>query len=274
MTTPDPNKQAIIKAPSRAVAKARSNMASRALASVQVKTNSIGMKLKLIPAGEFLMGSPESEPERDDDELQHRVRITKPFYLCVYTVTQSQWKSVMGTEPWEGEEYVKEGPDYPAIYVSHDEAVEFCRELSSREGATYRLPTEAEWEYACRARSQTAYSFGDTAEQLEQYAWFEENADEVGEEYAHRVGQKLPNSFGLYDMHGNVWEWCSDWFEEYPSGEVTDPKGPSSGFYRVIRGGGWTSPAENCRSAYRNRLLPSDRYDYYGFRVSLSPSGK
>ena len=132
MTTPDPKKQSIIKAPSRAVAKARSNMASRALASVQVKTNSIGMKLKLIPAGEFLMGSPESEPGRDDDETQHRVRLTKPFYMQTTTVTQSQWASVMGTEPWLGEDYIKQGPDYPATYVSHDEAVEFCQVVGAR----------------------------------------------------------------------------------------------------------------------------------------------
>ncbi|MDE0874383.1 MAG: formylglycine-generating enzyme family protein [Acidimicrobiales bacterium] len=275
MTTPDPDKQSIIKAPSRAVAKARSNMASRALASVQVKTNSIGMKLKLIPAGEFLMGSPESEPKRRDREVQHRVRITKPFYMQTTTVTQSQWMSVMGTEPWEAdEEFVKQGSDYPATYVSHDDAVDFCRKLSARENATYRLPTEAEWEYACRARSSAAYSFGDNAEQLEQYAWFHENAGDVDEEYAHRVGQKLPNSFGLYDMHGNVLEWCSDWFEENVSGEATDPTGSSSGSYRVIRGGSWNFTAELCRSAFRSGRDPSFRYFNLGFRVSLSPSGQ
>ena len=273
--TPDPNKQAIIKAPSRAVAKARTNMASRALASVQVKTNSIGMKLKLIPAGEFLMGSPESEPGRRNNETQHKVRITKPFFMQTTTVTQSQWMAVMGTEPWAGEDYVEEGPDYPATFVSHDDAVDFCSELSSREGATYRLPTEAEWEYACRARSQTAYSFGDTAEQMEQYGWFDENDRGVGEEYAHRVGQKLPNAFGLYDLDGNVWEWCSDWFEEYPSGPVTDPTGPAEGSRRVLRGGSWSNSAVLCRSAIRFGHEPSSRdYDYGGFRVSLSPSGK
>ena len=274
MTTPDQNKRSIIKAPSRAVAKARTNMAMRALASVQVTTNRIGMKLKLIPAGEFLMGSPESESKRGDDEVQHRVRITKPFYMQTTTVTQSQWMSVMGSEPWVGEDDVKQGSDYPATYVSHDDAVEFCQQLSARENATYRLPTEAEWEYACRARSSATYSFSDTADQLEQYAWFAENAREVGEQYAHRVGQKLPNAFGLYDMHGNVFEWCSDWSEKYANGELTDPTGPVEGLARVVRGGSWYGTACRCRSASRGWGLASLPSEHDGFRVCLSPPAK
>ena len=275
VTESDPKKQSIIKAPSRAVAKARSNMASRALASVHKTTitNSIGMQLKLIPAGEFLMGSPETEPGRQPYETQHRVRITRPFYLGIHTVTQSQWTSVMGSEPWVGEARFNIGTDYPATYVSHDDAVEFCSKLSSREGATYRLPTEAEWEYACRAGTKTAYSFGDTAGQLEQYAWFCENAFEVGEQYAHRIGEKLPNAFGLYDMHGNVWEWCSDWFGEYLGGTLDDLAGllVSSASHRVYRGGCWASFAEVCRSAYRGWLVPSSRsLDRFGFRVVMS----
>jgi len=274
--TPDPKKQSIIKAPSRAVAKARTNMASRALASVQVKTNSVGMQLKLIPAGEFLMGSPESEPKRRHRwEGQHRVRITKPFYFGVYSVTQSQWMSVMGTEPFAGEPLGKVGSDYPATCVSHDDAVEFCHKLSELENAPYRLPTEAEWEYACRARSSAAYSFGDTADQLEQYAWFDASSNRVGERYAHRVGQKLPNAFGLYDMHGNVYEWCSDWYGLYPVETVDDPPGPSSGSIRVRRGGSCHSPAECCRSAHRVRTRVGNdhrRYNHSGFRVALNPS--
>ncbi len=248
-------------------------MASRALASVQktTVTNRIGMKLKLIPAGEFLMGSPESELERRENELQHRVRITKPFYMGVYTVTQSQWISVMRTEPWAEKTYIQQGSDYPATYVNHYDAVDFCHKLTELENAPYRLPTEAEWEYACRARSSAAYSFGDTADQLDQYAWFRENAFELGEEYAHRVGQKLPNAFGLYDMHGNVWEWCQYWHGDYPNGPVSDPKGPASGLFR---GGGWNCFAKSCRSASRGRREPSIRRGLHGFRVSLSPSGK
>ena len=154
-------------------------------------TNYVGMHLKLIPPGEFLMGSPASEAGRNGDESQHRVRITQSFYIQTTEVTQGQWKSVMGTEPWKGKPYKKEGADYAASYVSHDDAVEFCRKLSARDGTTYRLPTEAEWEYACRSGTESSYSFGDSFDQLGQYAWFDDNAVELGEQYAHRVGQKL-----------------------------------------------------------------------------------
>ncbi len=234
--------------------------------------NSIGMKLALIPGGEFLMGSPASEVGRYDDESQHRVRITKPFYIQTTEVTQGQWKSVMGTEPWKGGSCVKEGADYPASNVSHDDAVEFCRKLSARDGATYRLPTEAEWEYACRSGTESSYSFGDSGAQLGQYAWFFTNVWGIGEKYAHRVGQKRANDFGLYDMHANVLEWCSDWHGDdyYDSSPPNDPTGPSEGSFRVDRGGGWGSSADFCRSADRYRLSPSDRNDFLGFRVVRS----
>ena len=138
--------------------------------------NSIGMVLVPIPAGEFVMGSPETEPGRQDDEVQHQVTLTKPFLLGVHEVTQGQWQAVMDTTPWKGENYAKEGDDYPATYVSWNDAVEFCRKLSEKEGLEYRLPTEAEWEYACRAGTTTAYSFGDDASELGEYAWYRENA--------------------------------------------------------------------------------------------------
>ncbi len=238
----------------------------------EVITNSIGMKLALIPGGEFLMGSPASEVGREDDESQHRVRITNPFYIQTTEVTQGQWKSVMGTEPWKVGPDVKEGADYPASNVSHDDAVEFCRKLSARDGATYRLPTEAEWEYACRSGTESSYSFGDSGAQLGQYAWFFTNVWGIGEKYAHRVGQKRANDFGLYDMHGNVFEWCSDWYGDdyYDSSPPNDPTGPSEGSFRVDRGGGWGSSADFCRSADRYRLSPSDRNDFLGFRVVRS----
>ena len=171
-------------------------------------TNSIGMKLKLIPAGEFQMGSPANEEDREDDEHHHRVRITKPFYLGVYEVTQGQWEAVMETRPWSDKGYVKEGPDYAASYVSWDAAREFCELLSKREGKTYRLPTEAEWEYSCRGGTTTAYHFGNNASRLGEYAWYDVNASDVDEQYSHRVGQKKANPFGLHDMHGNVLPWC------------------------------------------------------------------
>jgi formylglycine-generating enzyme required for sulfatase activity len=245
--------------------------------------NSLGMKLQLIPAGEFMMGSGKSAAEiaklfdSDADYYkaehpQHRVRITEPFYLQTTEVTQGQWRSVMGTEPWKGRDYVKEGSDYAASYVSHEDAVAFCRRLSAREGVKYRLPTEAAWEYACRGGGQTSYSFGSSEGQLGPYAWFEENAWDLDEKYAHVVGQKLANGFGLYDMHGNVWEWCSDWYGEDYYGESpgNDPKGPSGGSARVNRGGSWLLSPQSCRSAYRSRLTPSYRGSGLGFRVLRS----
>ncbi len=181
------------------------------------------MEFKLIPAGTFLMGSPDSEEGRDDDERQHEVTITRDFYMGVTEVTQSQWQQVMGTTPWKGQENVIEGDDVAASYISWNDAVEFCQRLSQQEGRTYRLPTEAEWEYACRAGSTTAYSFGDDASQLEQYAWYFDS------EPAHPspVKQKSPNGFGLYDMHGNVWEHCQDWYSSSYGALASDQSSPS-----------------------------------------------
>jgi formylglycine-generating enzyme required for sulfatase activity len=239
--------------------------------------NGIGMKLTLIPAGEFQMGSPDSEPDRDDDETRHLVKITKPFYLAVHEVTQQQYEKVMGARPWQGKDYVKEGPDYPAVYVRHGDAVEFCRRLSEQEGVEYRLPTEAEWEYACRAGTTTAYSFGDDEAKLGQYAWYYKNTWDIGERYAHRVGQKQPNRWGLYDMHGNVWEWCQDWYGPYGSEKVvSDPLGPAQGYGRVLRGGSFYNPTSYVRSAYRVNNQPGYRLNVsFGFRAArtyhLSP---
>jgi len=234
--------------------------------------NSIGMKLKLIPAGEFMMGSPESEEERDNDETQHRVKITKPFYMGIHEVTKSQWKAVMGTEPWSGYTYMKEGANYAASYLSWEDAVEFCKKLSSRDGRTYSLPTEAQWEYACRAGTATAYCFGNSSSSLGTYAWYYGNASDVDEEYAHEVGQKRPNAWGLYDMHGNVWEWCQDWYDNdyYENSPGSDPRGPSSGSRRVFRGGSWRLNPRYCRSAYRYSDSPENRNFILGFRVTIA----
>ena len=159
--------------------------------------------------------------------------------------------------------------------MSWDDAVEFCRRLSDlpaekEAGNVYRLPTEAEWEYACRGGTTTKYSFGDDDSELGDYAWYRENSDGK----THPVGSKVPNALGLHDMHGNVWEWCQDWYGDYPSGSVTDPSGATSGSSRVLRGGSWDYTAVDCRSAYRGRVSPSYRDYSNGFRVSLSPSGK
>ena len=229
-------------------------------------TNSIGMELVLIPAGEFMMGSAES----DDEKPQHKVRITEPFYFGVTEVTQGQWEAVMGTRPWSGSNYVKEGSDYPATSVRWVDAVEFCTKLSLKEGVTYRLPTEAEWEYACRGGTTTVYHFGDDASRLSEYAWFSDNAKKVDEKYAHRVGQKKANPFGLYDMHGNVYEWCADRYDsDYYEGSPTDdPTGPTTGSSRVLRGGAWDYNAQVCRSANR-RSRPRNAQSVNGFRIVL-----
>jgi len=238
--------------------------------------NTIGMKLVLIPAGTFTMGSPASEKYRRDNETQHQVTLTKPFYMGRTEVTQGQWKKVMGTEPWKREYYVpKKKDDYPAVYVSWDDAGEFCKKLSSMEGKVYRLPTEAEWEYACRGGTTTAFSFGndDSAQWVvSKYAWwgrFEPNGNAKDEVYALGVAQKWPNPFGLHDMHGNVWEWCSDWYGAYPSDPLTDPRGPDSGAFRVSRGGCWSNALGYLRCAFRSDYAPEYRDDNYGFRLVL-----
>ena len=240
-------------------------------------TNSIGMKLKLIPAGEFMMGSPEDEEYRGNDEQQHRVRITKPFHLGTTEVTQGQWQQVMGSQPWSGGEGVKEGSDFAATYVSWDDAMEFCSKLSEKEGQTYRLPTEAQWEYTCRAGSRTAYNFGDSHDDLSDCAWWggilgDGNCQD--EQYAHLVGQKRGNAWGLYDTHGNVWEWCHDWYGEgYHEGlSKDDPTGPTTGSYRVYRGGAWYGNAWICRTANRDWNAPDIRDSRLGFRVALIPA--
>ena len=235
-------------------------------------TNSIGQDLVLIPAGSFQMGSPEGESGRSSDEgPQHRVEITKAFYMGRTEVTQGQWRGVMGTEPWKESSFAQEGEQNAASSINWDDATEFCRRLSQREGKTYRLPTEAEWEYACRAGTTTRFHFGDDESQLGEYAWFYGNADSIGEDYAHSVGQKKPNPFGLYDMHGNVDEWCGDWFDSdyYASSPLRDPRGPSSGSSRVLRGGSWYDAPNLVRCALRYGSTPGNRSDLFGFRVVL-----
>lgn len=232
----------------------------------------LDVKFCWCPSGSFKMG---------DDESQVNVTLSQGYWLGQTEVTQGLWQQVMQTTPWSGKIYVKEGVTYPATYVSWEDANEFCEKLTERERAagrlpndwSYRLPTEAEWEYACRAETTTAYSFGDNAQDLGQYAWFAENADDVGEEYAHTVGTKRPNTWNLHDLHGNVWEWCQDIYaEKLPGGR--DPLVTSGDSFRVLRGGGWRVSAWYCRSAYRLWFDPSIRFNYLGFRLALSPSDR
>ena len=257
-------------------------------------TNTIGMELIDIPAGTFTMGSPAGEKDHQPDEEQVAVTLTKSFWLGKTEVTQGQWQAVMSTEPWKGQQFVQADKDCPATLVSFFDAVEFCETLTDLErkagklkaNEEYRLPTEAEWEYACRAGTTTAFSFGDESK-LNSHAWWggfdlvallkdelKAGPGNAGrEQYAHKVGLKKPNPWGLYDMHGNVFEWCSDWYSEKLSGG-TDPVGPEGGSFRVIRGGSWRYYPGGCRSAYRYDLVPSDRYDGLGFRVARSQSAQ
>jgi formylglycine-generating enzyme required for sulfatase activity len=225
-----------------------------------------------IPAGSFTMGSPENEANDEEYENQVQVRITKPFRLARTVVTQGQWREVMSTEPWRYEGLNKDscGDDFPAVRVSWDDAMLFCQTLTDLERETgrltatqsYRLPTEAEWEYACRAGTTTAYSFGDDPSLLDEYGWYGENADGM----LRAVAEKKPNPWGLFDMHGNVWEWCGDWYKAILAGG-DDPVGPSAGSLRVFRGGHSGLPASYCRSASRDAVGPGLRVECHGFRV-------
>ena len=257
------------------VATVKKQMTPAQLALGDPFVNSVGMLLAPIPAGTFMMGSPETEKGREfngsssSSEQQHKVTITKPFYMQTMEVTQGQWKAVMGTEPWKGKGCVKEGPDYPVSYVIWDDAVAFCKKLSEKEGKTYRLPTDAEWEYACRAGTKTTWSFGNDEKVLGDYAWYTENAADIGERHPHQVGLKKPNAFGLYDMHGNVSEWCHDYYKKnyYKKSPEQDPQGPASDDSHVLRNGAWNFITRSTRSAWRRSGLRDIRMNNIGFRL-------
>ena len=296
----------------------RSHFGAEPTAPPEEITNSIGMKLALISVGKFLMGSPKDEKERYSVEEQHEVSITKPFYLGVYVVTQGEYEKVMGNNPsycspqGYGKDSVKDMDtgQFPVERVSWDDAVAFCKKLSElpeekKAGRVYRLPTEAEWEYACRAGTKTAFHYGDSLSSKQ--ANFDGNDPYGGADkgpYLARtakVGSYAPNAFGLYDMHGNVWEWCQDWYDEnyYKNSPREDPPGPAQTSYRVfrggireviaaikewwkpaqtsyrvVRGGGWDNDGRDCRSAGRYRDEPGNRNGGgLGFRVAAVQSG-
>ena len=254
-----------------------------------------------IPAGTFTMGSPDTEPNRDSDETQHSVTLSA-FYMGKYEITQEQYEAVMGNNPSRFDDNPATGEiqgKRPVEQVSWYDAIVFCNRLSIKEGLNpvysvkaggteidwetvnapasnnadwdavvcdwnangYRLPTEAEWEYACRAGTGTAYNTGDTIN--DNTGWYYENSNGM----THEVGKKPANAYGLYDMHGNVWEWCWDWYGNYSSAAQENPKGASSGSFRVDRGGDWNFFAGYLRSAHRGYFNPSDRYNGIGFRV-------
>lgn len=230
---------------------------------MEIVANSIGMKLVWILAGEFLMGDITRDARDSYVMSVHKVKLTKGFWMGVHQVTQSQYQAVMGNNP----SHFK-GENNPVEQVSWDDAVEFCKKLSKKEGRIYTLPTEAQWEYACRAGSTTEYSFGDSESNLGEYAWYKKNSNDK----THPVGTKKANKFGLYDMYGNVCEWCLDLSCAYPEETSVDPEGPKSSPKRVLtdrilRGGSWFCPPSNCRSAIRYWASPKNRQSSCGFRV-------
>ena len=224
-----------------------------------LKIGEIEIGLVWIPAGEFEMGSPTTEGGRYDDEKLHHVKLTKGFWTSETETTQALYKEVMGTNPSENK-----SDELPVECVSWDDAVKFCEELTKRlpSGMTATLPTEAQWEYACRAGTKTAFCYGESVD-----------SDKMN---YHSSGAKAvkscpPNPWGLYDMHGNVWEWTSDYFGDYPTGTAIDPTGPNSGSYRAARGGCWKCGlARDCRSAQRGRYYPFFRFDFLGFRFVIT----
>jgi formylglycine-generating enzyme required for sulfatase activity len=230
----------------------------------------LDLELVSIAAGTFTMGSPAKVGRFSNEVPQTEVTISKSFWLGKTEVTQGQWESLM-----EGNPSSFKGPDLPVESVSWEDAMAFCEKLTQREreadrlpeGYVYTLPTEAQWEYACRAGTTTRFSFGDNDSDLGDYGWYNLNSRNS----PHPVGEKLENSWGLYDMHGNVWEWCRDWYGNYPGGTITDPAGHDSGSSRILRGGAWGGDAESCRSAYRDANRPVSAYESYGFRLALIP---
>jgi formylglycine-generating enzyme required for sulfatase activity len=219
----------------------------------------ISMAFIRIPPGTFMMGS----EEYDDEKPVHQITLTRGLWLAATQTTQAQWRAVTGKNP----SYFKGNADLPVEQVSWQDCMKFVGALASAapEGLQFDLPTEAEWEYACRADSTTAWSFGDHESGLDDYAWFYGNSDGK----THPVGQKRPNAWGLYDMHGNVWEWCRDWYGRYKAGPVRDPQGPRSGEYRILRGGSWAGDPRYTRSAIRYRGVPSYRGYCVGMRAVL-----
>jgi formylglycine-generating enzyme required for sulfatase activity len=220
-----------------------------------------------ILAGSFNMGDDTVTPS---DEIPVRpVTITQDFYMGKFEVTQKEWVEVMGTTPWldgggQPKDFVRVGDDYPATYVTWDDVQAFI----AAKGPNYRLPTEAEWEYACRAGSETRFHYGDNPGVLGVYAIYRDNSWDEGRRYPHIVGLKLPNAWGLYDTHGNVWEWCHDWYAPYQYEDQTDPTGPPTGEARVIRSGSFRDISDSCRSAKRDFRSPTFfKFADLGFRL-------
>jgi len=225
-------------------------------------TDALAQAFALIPAGSFTMGSPSGEDGRSSEESQVEVSLSQPFWLAKTEVTEAQWEAVMGSNPSEFK-----GPNLPVENVSWEDAQAYLTKFNEKgvlpDGWKFALPTEAQWEYACRAGEKGPYSGGT----LDEVGWYGDNSGTQ----THEVGQKKPNAWGLHDMHGNVWEWCADWYEDTLKGG-SDPAGPSSGDPRVSRGGSWRNDASPCLAARRLGLRPGLRVNGLGFRPALVPS--
>ncbi len=236
------------------------------------------MEMVWVEPGTFIMGLTEEQEELlqdkndwiKDERPAHEVTISRGFYLGKFEITQAQWQSLMGTTPWSEGIHLEVNPTHPAAYISWYDMQEFIATMNEdADEELYRLPTEAEWEYACRAGTTTLWSSGDSEVQLGEYAWYGPNAFNVGLTYAQPVGTKLPNPWGLYDMHGNLFEWVQDWFgaNHYRQSLRVDPRGPATGFVCVVRGGCFSADGENLRSARRESFHPGDRSYGIGARI-------
>ena len=235
-------------------------------------TNSIGMTFVLLPSGSFKMGSPTNEPGRYSNEDQHDVILTNNFFMQTTEITQGQWKSIMGTNP---SYFSNCGDNCPVEEISWNDVQDFISKLNQKENTSiYRLPTEAEWEYAARAETTTPFAFGNCLDT--DHANYDGNypLDDCSKGIYRAktipVGNLQKNNWGLYDMHGNLWEWCQDWYGSYPTTIVTDPMGATSGTSRLLRGGSWIIHARYCRSANRSSLTPVNRFKLYGARLAAS----
>jgi uncharacterized protein (TIGR02996 family) len=232
-----------------------------------VLAKGVEMRFSFIPPGSFLMGSPEDEQDRDWDEDQHRVTLTKAFWLGTCPVTQMQWREVMGTNP-----SFFPGDNRPVDTVSWDDCESFCLSLAKKTGLQFALPTEAQWEYACRAGTTTAYYTGNGLQALKRAGWCSYDSVLGSAKETRPVCQLEPNAWGLFDTHGNVAEWCADYRGEYPQGDVQDPFNGNESSFRTLRGGWWYGYPSHCRSAYRLFFQPDIPDDVYGFRAVLKPN--
>lgn len=235
----------------------------------------VSLVMRWIPAGTFMMGrNPGEAGSSPVEDPRHSVALSSGFWLGIYEVTKAQWEAVMRSEPWSGKLDVLDDADSPAVYISWNDAQDFITALNSQTGLSFRLPTEAEWEYACRAGTTTRFFWGDdpSLTAISSCAWWKSNAADASAAYAHVAGQRQPNAWGLYDMSGNAVEWCEDRYGPYSAGSVTDPTGPLAGTSRILRGGSFYTDSFTCRSANRGQGDPAASENAsFGFRIVRNP---